>query len=374
MNRGWLCGMLGFVLWSGAAFGADSRPQSFQSLFDSTLASEGIPGGAYVIVRAGRITETGTFGLRSLGRKEAVDADTVFRLASVSKTITAQLAGLLVHDGRMTWNDRLHESIPSLKFADARLNEGLEIRHLLSHTTGISPYAFDRRLEGGQSLDAILPAFSRERAACRPGDCFTYQNVLFSVSTRHLEWAGGASFDKLVRERIFDPLDMRSASIGIDGYRASGNSAAPHVRNGGAFQVVAVDTDYYSVPGAAGINASITDMGRFLCAQMGANRDALPESVVAALVEPRARTPRDLRMKGWKNLITDAHYGLGWRIYGIGDETIVLHSGWVKGFLAHVSYSREHRIGLAMLINADEKVFGTLGSEFWRVELSGGSP
>ena len=165
---------------------------------------------------------------------------------------------------------------------------------------------------------------------------------------------------------------MAQASSGLAGYQAADNRALPHVRSSRRLPWVPtqVNANYYQVAPAAGINASVLDLGRWLSAQMGHAPDVLRPDLVRQLTEPRVRTVRDLRRRGWRDLLSDAHYGLGWRVYQVGDETIYLHSGWVRGFVADIAYSQERQIGLAVLLNAESSVLNEITTTFWREVLS----
>lgn len=68
--------------------------------------------------------------------------------------------------------------------------------------------------------------------------------------------------------------------------------------------------------------------------------------------------------------MSSAHYGLGWRIYRVGNEPIILHAGWVKGYVAEISYSARLRTGLVVLLNAESSALSEIGSQFWRRELA----
>jgi hypothetical protein len=93
-------------------------------------------------------------------------------------------------------------------------------------------------------------------------------------------------------------------------------------------------------------------------------------ALVEGLTTKQVRTTRDLRRRGWRDLLTDAHYGLGWRIYTIGEEEIYLHSGWVRGFVAEVAFSRDRQVGLAVLLNAESSALNEFTTGFWRQVLA----
>jgi beta-lactamase class C len=83
------------------------------------------------------------------------------------------------------------------------------------------------------------------------------------------------------------------------------------------------------------------------------------------VIQPIIRTPELLKSPAWQRLLTDAH-GYGWRVLTAIDEQIYHHSGRVQGYTAHISYSREHHVGLVMLLNAQRRALDQLAADYWR--------
>jgi beta-lactamase class C len=160
---------------------------------------------------------------------------------------------------------------------------------------------------------------------------------------------------------------MRDSSVGYEPFVNNPNHAKPHVKSRGQWRTVDVKPNYYRVAPAAGVNASVLDMGKWLMAQLGANPEVIAPEVVETLTEPRVFTARDKRRKHWRNVISDAHYGLGWRIYRIGDEEIVYHSGWVAGFRADAAWSESRQLGVAVLMNVESSDIGAITTSFWQL-------
>lgn len=345
---------------------------SFDAQFRQVIDEAGIPGGAYAIVRGDRIVATAGHGVREAGRDEPVTGTTVFRVASVSKTFAAQLTALLVRDGTLHWDDTLSEALPQFQFKRVGQAQRVQIQHLLGQSTGIVPNAFDNLLDANVPLDIILPRFHDLEPICAPGQCYTYQNILFSLIDPVIQHATNRSYSDLINERLFKPLRMQNASIGMAAFLAERNRAQPHVKRNGRWLSTEVQPGYYQVLPAAGVNASATDLGTWLIAQLGHHPDVVPPQLVEDLTRARMRTPRDLQRSNWRGLLSDAHYGLGWRIYRIGNEEIYLHSGWVKGYVAEIAYSRSRRTGLVVLLNAESGAALTqIATAFWGREING---
>jgi beta-lactamase class C len=189
------------------------------------------------------------------------------------------------------------------------------------------------------------------------------------------------SYASLLQERIFSPLKMDNASVGIDVFLTQNNTAKPHIlrkriktgqktRAGKdirryIWRTVDVEPDYYKVAPAAGVNASITDLAKWLIANLGNNPEVLSPALLTELTIPRIRTKKDLRRRYWREHLSDAHYGYGWRIYQFEGHPIIYHSGWVAGYRADIGYSPTLDIGFAILINAESNVINKISSQFW---------
>jgi beta-lactamase class C len=355
---------------TATALAAHPDPAGFDREFARILADEAIPGGAYAIVHEGRIMQVAGHGVRASGEAAQVTPETVFRVASVSKTFAAQLTALLVREGRLDWEDAVTTYVPEFHLRHPEHAGQLRLHHLVGQSTGIVPNAYDNLLNASQSLERIIPQFGELDPMCTPGRCYTYQNVLFSLVGPAIEQATGSSYDELLAERLFTPLNMRQASTGMADYLASGNRAWPHVKRRGIWFATNVNENYYRVSPAAGVNASALDLGQWLIAQMGYRQDVIAPELVTELTARRVQTSRELRRRGWRDLLDNAHYGLGWRIYTAGDEDIFLHSGWVQGFVAEVAWSPQRQIGLAVLLNAESSALNEITTGFWRAVLA----
>ena len=174
---------------------------------------------------------------------------------------------------------------------------------------------------------------------CEPGKCYGYQNSVFSLVDPLVRKATSLDYGTLIEQRIFKPLDMTTASVGYEAFINNPNHAEPHARRNGQWKTVAVQPNYYRAAPAAGVNASILDMGKWLQAQLGSRPEILSPEMLGNLSKPRVKTRREMYRKQWQGILSDAHYGLGWRIYQLGDEQLIYHGGWVSGFRADVAFS-----------------------------------
>lgn len=353
------------VFWASSAHAAGLIPD-FDAEFKREVTENKIPGAAYAIIRDGAVVAMQVHGTRASDADLPVTSNTVFRLASVSKTFAADLAAILAAEDKIDLSAPVTRYVPQLKFKKAGHAGQVTLAHLLSHSAGITPNAYDNMLEEGWSLDKIIPRFNRIDPMCSPGQCYGYQNILYSLIEPAIEQSTGEAYEDLVQDRLLTPLGMADASLGLEAYLSEGNRASPHVftRKQGWTRVL-VYRNYYNVAPAAGVNASIEDLSKWVLAQMGNNQKVLSQDVLAAVTQKRVATSRELRRRGWRGHLTKAHYGYGWRIYRFGDQDVILHAGGVKGFRTFISYSRETGVGFAIMMNAQTRAIDRLSSYFW---------
>lgn len=337
----------------------------FQHYFETVLAEQQIPGAAYAIVHKNKIVSASGYGVREVGSTAPVDAYTVFRIASVSKTFAGGLASILASQGHFRWDEPVTRYLPDFSFKTRSYNHKLKIEHLLAQSTGVIANAYDNLIEANLQPDRILPQFQKLDPLCNPGQCYGYQNVLFSLIEPIMQQTTSQDYASLLQQNIFTPLKMPTASVGLAGFLSTENRAIPHVKARGQWHSRTVSESYYRFAPAAGVNASAIDLGYWLIAQLGYNPDVLNEEQLKQITSKRVRTVRDLRRRLWREHITDAHYALGWRVYQFGQEQLVYHGGWVQGFRAELAYSKERELGLVILLNAESNVVAELSTHFW---------
>lgn len=372
------------LLFFPLSYGSDFTEvqKKFSKTVTSELKKHNIPGAAYVIIKNNKIVALETFGYTDKSKSKKINANTVFRLASVSKPFAATITTMLAQEKRLNLSDPITQYIPNFILAKKDASKKIELKHLLSHSSGLMPNAYDNLLHENWNMEKIIGRFDRVTPICQPGICYGYQNIAYGFLQFAIENSQPKSYETLLQERIFTPLKMNNASVGIDNFLNNKNIAKPHVlirskrtgkkdKNGryikqNVWHPVKVQPDYYKVAPAAGVNASIADLAKWLSANMGNNPDILSPNLLNELITPRIQTKKDLRRRYWKESLKGAYYGYGWRIYHFDKSPIIYHSGWVQGYRADIGYSPELGIGFAMLMNAESNLINKLSHDFWR--------
>jgi beta-lactamase class C len=345
----------------------------YEAFFRQHVSKEHFLGAAFVVVSGDQIIHLVTTGHTDTSREQPINENTIFRVASVSKTFAAGLTGVLVTEGQFSWDDPVNRYVPEFQINGD--TQQVLIRHLLGQSTGLIPHAYDNLIEDGVSLDKIQDQYRKLSYICKPGQCYSYQNSVFSLIEPVIEEATTKSYAALMEEKIFRPLDMRTASVGYEPFINNANHAKPHVLiKKGTWKTVRVLPNYYRIAPAAGVNASALDMGKWLMAQLGSNPEVYKPEMVDILTRPRVKTWREKHRRYWKEMITDAHYGLGWRIYQLGENQLAYHSGWVSGYRADVAWSEQYDLGFAILLNEEANSINELTTTFWEMAFASLAP
>ncbi len=324
------------------------------ALADTLATVKHIVGLSVVMVHDGRVVVAKGAGHTAMASAEQVDADTVFRIASLSKGFAATVAAQLVREGSLHWDMTVQPWLPGLSLANPADAGRVTLRDLLSHRVGLPYNTLDRRLEANEPYPLLVQALPQIPMTCSVGDCYGYQNIAFSLVGDLIFATTGEFYSFQVEKRLFEPLGMRSATYGRDALEASGNWARPHtLRRNVLAQVNPKDT-YYRVAPAAGINASANDLGQWLIANLGGRPDVLPDELLAVVQDEVVETPHEIRGTGWRRQrLSRAAYGLGWRVMDYAGHRLVFHAGAVEGYRAMLGFLPGQRFGFAVVWNSE---------------------
>lgn len=331
--------------------------REFEGLCDAVMRTGQTPALAAVVVKDGTIVSVRGLGIVEAGKASVTGPDTVFRLASVSKSFAASLAALLVNERALNWDDRVQDLVPALALKDIEGAGRLRIDDLLSHRVGLPHNTLDRALEADSPYPLLVEQLDDVTPVCAVGSCYSYQNVAFSLIGDVAFAVTGDFFTHQVEKRLFHPLMMETATYGREALEASGDWARPHVKRSGRWQSVFPKLTYYRIPPAAGVNASARDLGHWMLAHLGHAPEVLDQDVLNILHSPQIPTPGEVMGSPWRrSRVREASYALGWRIFDYSGHRMIFHAGAVQGYRAAVAMLPDHDFGVALLWNSESAV------------------
>lgn len=336
--------------------GLDSLVIAFDEYLKHSIDSLKSPGAAIAVVYKGEIILLKGYGVKQAGENDSVNLHTAFRLGSVSKGFASVLTGIMVEEGSLNWDDRVKSYLDDFRMKDTASANHLTVRHILSHTTGFPEHTYTDMLDNGYEYESIKSSLASVPILAKPGVVYGYQNVVYSLIADILYSASGKDYNNLLQEKIFKPLNMRDASTDYTSFYYNPNSAMPHLRMGTAWKVKPKNSRYYSVSPASGVNASASDMAKWLLALTGYYPEILHEKTIHDISSHAIETPRkSTYRKNWKSL-DKTYYGLGWRVFNVEGRDLVYHGGYVEGFRSEIAFDPESKIGIAVLFNSNTTV------------------
>lgn len=320
-----------------------------------------VAGLATAVVVDDKVAFEREIGYADATTQEPVTPDTVFRLASLSKAFATAVTGLLIDDGRFSWDTRLADVLPFFQLKDAQASGAATVKDIMGQRLGLPHNTYDQMLEDNIPYEELVRKLDEVTLTCNVGQCYGYQNVAFSLIGDLIYAETGDFFYHQVDKRLFFPLGMTTASYGRDALESNKSWARPH-RPSGAHGWMSFDPKeaYYRVAPAAGVNASLRDMELWLIAQMGGRPDVLPQPLLDYLHTPGVPTPSEVRAAPWRRArLSAASYALGWRVFTYAGETMIFHAGEVEGYRTMIAFFPKYRIGMVSLWNSP----GAIGTD-----------
>ena len=357
-----------FVAPTLSARNTNSVPAKFSSeglkKLDQQIAADitanKYPGAVYYIASGGKIVHSGAVGLANVESKQPVTENTIFRLASMSKPITAVAVMILVEEGKIGLDDPVSRFIPEFKairvgplYADPNYPVDIAeitIRNLLTHTAG-----FDADMQVSAAMYPVInqkntlaeriPMVAKYPVKWKPGTHWQYSALIgFETLSRVVEVVSGMPFDLFLKTRIFDPLGMKNTTFVMTNEQktrlvrmydtSKGNLMLSDNPGFGS------DT-YFS--GAAGLYGTAYDYTRF----------ALMLSGHGALGKVRILQPKTVDLMGSEIFSEDfpgLFKGTGW---GLGMRHITSNSDLTKG-----SYGWSGAFGTHFWVDPEKQIVG----------------
>jgi len=330
----------------------DSLIISYDQYLRNSVDSLKSPGAAIALVYKGEILLLKGYGVKKAGAPDSINNHTAFRLGSVSKGFASVLTGIMVEEGSLSWDDKVKKYLTDFNMHDTSCGNHLTIRHILSQTSGFPEHTYTDMLDNGMEFETIKPSLCNVPFIAKPGQIYSYQNVVYSLISDILFNASGKDYNNLLREKIFDPLNMRDASTDYTSFYFNPNTAMPHMGAGTIWKSKPKNSRYYSVSPASGVNASASDMAKWLLALTGYFPEVLPSGTIDAISQHAIETPKRLYRRNWTDL-EKAYYGLGWRVFNVKGHDVVYHGGYVEGFRSEIAFDPLSKVGIAVMFNSN---------------------
>lgn len=305
-----------------------------------------IPGLELKVLRDGEAIKTTGYGVANLEWNVPVTEETVFEIGSITKQFTAACILLLAEDGKLSINDKISQHLSNTPAAWSNIT----IRHLLTHTSGITNYTtidgFELRLHLTQ--EQFIKRIGAYPLAFQPGDSWKYCNSGYNLLGFIVENASGKNYWDFIQERIFQPLQMTHTTTRTPGIIVSHRAAGYEFDHRAPINRDYDLTDLFS---AGAIISTVEDMAKWDAALNG-------QKLLNTSSKEQWWTPTKLNSGKSQN------YGFGWFIDSVQGHKNIGHGGATSGFSASIQRFPDDHLSVIILCNSDETgVATTLAKE-----------
>lgn len=352
-------GLIFFVFSMGVSA---QIPDNLDDIIEKVRQDFGVAGLSVAIVKDNKVVYAKGFGFRELGKTAKVDENTLFAIGSNSKAFTSASIGMLVDDGKISWDDKVTKHLPWFELNDPYVTREITVRDILSHRSGLG-----RRGDGNW----YATDFSREEIVRRirhltPHSSFRsqmgYQNTMYIAAGLVAEAASGMSWDDLIKTRIFNPLGMTHSNTTILDLPKDNNVSMPHQAFDGVVKVIPYRNIDAAGP-AGSINSSAFEMTHWM--RMVLNEGMFEgKQLVSKAVINEVQTPQiSIPVSAVAELMPSTHflaYGLGWVLQDYKGEKLAWHTGGIDGMLSQITIVPGQELGIIVLTNTS--ISGTFGA------------
>lgn len=370
----WLRGPAGllFTLWVSAGLAQEpvgiSEPD-LARLANRAMLEYQVPGMAIGIVKADKIVLSKGFGLRELGKRDRVDSETLFKIASNSKAFTTAALAILVDEGQVSWDGLVIDYIPEFRMKDPWVTAGFTVTDLLTHRSGLPGFIGDMLLwpePNSFTREDIIYALRYFEPVSGFRSKYAYDNLLYIVAGEVIPRVSGKSWGEFVESRIMRPAGMKRCFADKIPNREMKNLATPHGVIEGKLSVIERGRIPQQPPvsaAAGGVICSLGDMLTWVRTQLNKGTTPAGTRLFSADQSRELWKPRTLRNVSERDFeLNRTHfkaYGLGWRLADVHGYKEVSHTGTLAGMKSYVVLIPELELGVVLLTNGSSSAART---------------
>jgi len=315
-----------------------------------------VPGAAVAIVKDGQVAYLHGFGVRRHGTDLPVDPDTIFALASVTKTFTSATLGTLVQEGKLDWDHPVRDYLPELELAEPFPTAKVTLRDFLCHRSGLPAFTGDLFDSLGYARAEVIRRLRFMPLSAGFRDKAAYSNVGFFLAGETGARVEGLRWEDQVTRRVLQPLGLSRTGFYNQPITDAQNVAYPHLLAGGKL-TWAPEYDPQSVLAPAGyMSSTARDLATFVLMQLG-RKGLLKPEVLAEMHKPSMVEEPSFSEGPPIDEHSGFAFGLGWDNYHFNGCEIVEKAGARYGMRSIVTLVPSRGLGIVVLCNLNATFF-----------------
>ncbi|HBO42528.1 MAG TPA: penicillin-binding protein [Planctomycetaceae bacterium] len=356
--------VLGFLLPCPAAVSlagkidVAERMQGFDAYMETILKEWNAPAVGVGIVVGDKLVFSKGYGYRDHGKELPFTPKTLCPIASNSKLFTAVAAGMLVEEGKLTWDEPIRHAVPEIRFHSDHLNNTVSLRDMLGHRTGITRHDsiwYKSDFSRTELFDRTRHLKPREPMR----HLFLYNNLMYAAVGHVIELKTGKTWEAFVRERILVPLEMKKTGYSIAEMREHPDHGVPYTERRDSDELYPLP--YYEetegLAPAGAIISNVDEVSHWLIALMNGGvyrgKQVLPPDVLKATMTPSiVQTNPFGETMGYWELLNPA-YGMGRWTASYRGRLLVYHGGDLGGFHTQISFMPNENVGVIVFVIGD---------------------
>ena len=329
----------------------------FDKYLNKALNDWQIPGMAVAIVQGDSIAFVKGYGIREFGKKDKVDAKTLFAVASNTKSFTSGALSQLVEQGKISWDDKVTVHLSYFKLYDPYVTGEMTIRDLLCHRSGLKTFSGDLLwYETNYSRKEVIERARYLKPEYGFRTHFGYSNIMFSAAGEIILSVTGVSWEDYIRNNFFKKLEMENSLLSVSELKDKTNIAVPHHIEDGTDPLPVKYMSWDNVAAAAAVISNAEDMSQWLIMHMNEGiykNDTILDEL--QIWEMQSMHTPDNNSKSWQSYFPTLHfnaYGLGWSLFDYQGVKVVCHGGGADGMISQTMFVPEKDFGIVVLTNS----------------------
>lgn len=330
--------------------------QYIQEIIPQIVRDWHLPGMSVGIISHGEIVFSGGFGVRDVESQLPADEYTLYGIGSTTKAMTSVILGMLVDEGKISWDQRVIDILPDFQLMDLYATRQITIRDTLRHSCGLAKHDLTFILAPvGKEQTIYNLRYSEPLTSFRY--VYNYNNHMYAVAGAIIEKVCRKSYEEALQERIFTPLGMRNPNASVIDMQRSENFAPPHIYWQGKLERLPF-RNIDAVASAGSVNMCVADYLKWLQfnIQHGKvdGKTLISSRSLSEIYNPQTAIPNTepqiaplISFPEWGC----ASYGMGWVVNSYRGYRCLQHAGGIDGLVAFIAFLPEIQSGVVLMTN-----------------------